>query len=181
MNSPVETQAWDSAGAWNPTNLSELTSRLIDHSRIPIPVDTRLRIGAACGLGLVAVLTSVVGLGRDLSSVSRPGIFLFGWPFVRWLLWDGLHASVAFVVGLIVLVIALPALVISRGFSRIRPAALLPLFLLVPLGSFAGIPLLIAVFVVLLNLATWAALGVLIVVLSILAVVLVVFALFSAR
>ncbi len=43
------------ARAWEPVSLSDLVARSVDHERLPVEVDPRLRIGAWVGLGLLVV------------------------------------------------------------------------------------------------------------------------------
>lgn len=148
-------------GAWEPVSLEELAARLIDHRHVPVPVDRRLRVGAVIGLAVVAVFGAVVRLGGQATPARRPGVFLFGWRPLRAMLWGQPHATVMFWLAAAVSATGAVAAAISLGFRRVRPSLLPAVFALVVLGVLAGAPLLVAAFIVLANVATWLAIGVL--------------------
>jgi hypothetical protein len=152
---------------WEPVSLSELATSTIDHRKIPVPVDRRLRIGAFAGLALTAAFTTVVGGGSGLGHQNQAGVLLFGWPELRWLLWGQPHASVLFWLGVTLASIAVLFAAATRGFARVPPLLLWGIFALVILGCASFVPLLAVAAILLANLAIWLALGILCVALGV--------------
>jgi len=147
--------------AWAPVSLADLVGRLVDHHRIPVPVDRRLRGGALAGLLSVGVLTVVVGAGSGLANDGRPGVFLFGWQVLRVVLWGQPQTSVLLGAGIAAVTLGALGAVVTGGFGHVRPSLLGAVFALVLLGCAAAVPLLVAGMVLVANLAAWAAFGVL--------------------
>lgn len=146
---------------WVPVSLADLVERMVDHHRIPVPVDRRLRVGAVAGLASVGVLTVVVGAGSVLRKGARPSVLLFGWQVLRGVLWGQPQASVLLWTGALTFSAGVIGAATTRGFARVRPSLLLAVFALVLLGCAAAVPLVVAGMILLANIATWVALGVL--------------------
>lgn len=164
-------------GDFQATALSELVATAVDHCRLAVPVDRRLRAGALIGLALVVASTVLVGACQRLQlAAHRPGYFLIGWPWLRWMLDGAGHGGAVLAVGVSLAVAGIVAAMASMGFSRAPWWGHVAMFLLVPMGMVASIPLVFAALVTLFNLALWIMIGVL----ALVAAALAVYAVFSA-
>lgn len=159
------------------TALSELVATAVDHRLLAVPVDRRLRAGALIGLALVVAATVLIGVCQRLQlAAHRPGYFLIGWPWLRWMLEGAGHGDAVLAVGMSVAATGVLAAMASMGFSRAPWWGHVAMFLLVPLGVVASIPMVFAALVTLFNLALWILIGVL----AVMAAALALYAVFTA-
>jgi hypothetical protein len=127
--------------------------------RVPVATDRRLRLAA--WVGLSAISTSLVvrwTLGGLVGTAMRPGFFIIGWPLVRWGIDPGgpVMGECALLCALLGGMVALA----TRGFSRGSRAGQLAIAA-VAVELVTALPLALALFISVFDIALWSALGVL--------------------